>query len=218
MKQCILIGLLTGLLAAVVPLKAQVAPRDTDARKAGSRLELGRSATVRKPVGATKPGRFVLIQPPSNLGLDRPVALMKNRPVNEYYRSLLMAPRAAKAVVNSATVETVTASVSEARLAAEPELGDDNLLYTNDRIRVSNIYPNPASEFAEIDYKISGPVGEAKMLLLNVLGARVAEYGLESGEHKLRIATGEMATGYYLYQLSLDGKKVATKRLLVRHQ
>jgi len=25
-------------------------------------------------------------------------------------------------------------------------------------------------------------------------------------------------TGYYFYQLSVDGKKVATKKLLVRHQ
>lgn len=215
MKQCLLIGLLTGLLAAVLPLRAQVAPRDTDARKGGSRLELGRSATVRKTVVATKPGRFVLMQPPSNQ--DRPVALLKNQPVNAYYRSLLMKPRAAKPAATPVTQESTSSSVAEARLAAEPE-SDDDLLYANERIRVSNIYPNPASEFAEVDYRISGPVGEAKMVLLNVLGARVAEYGLESGEHKLRITTGEMATGYYLYQLSVDGKKVATKRLLVRHQ
>lgn len=217
MKQTILIGLLVGLFAAVVPLQAQVAPRDTDARK-GSRLELGRSATAPKTIVVTKPSRFRLAQATTPTNLDRPAGLKKNQPLNAYYRSLLMTPRSAKTATGPVAADNGTASVSEARVAAEAELSDDDLLFSNDRVRVSNIYPNPASEFAEIDYRISGPVGEAKMVLLNVLGARVSEYALETGEHKLRIATGDMATGYYLYQLSLDGKKVATKRLLVRHQ
>ena len=65
---------------------------------------------------------------------------------------------------------------------------------------------------------MSGTVGEAKLVLLNVLGAPIAEYGLDRNDRKVRIVTRDLATGYYLYQLSVEGKKVATKRLLVRHQ
>jgi hypothetical protein len=53
---------------------------------------------------------------------------------------------------------------------------------------------------------------------LNVLGAPIAEYNLDRNDRKVRIVTRDLSTGYYLYQLSVDGKKVATKRLLVRHQ
>ncbi len=222
MKQFIRIGLLTGLIVAAIPLWAQVAPRDSDARKGGSRLELGRSATSRKASLPAKAGRFTLIPSLLSMGLDQPGALLKNRPLNEYYRSLLMTPARSRTATGPVAAirpaESPAVAMAEARLSAEPALDAGDLLFASDRVRVSNIYPNPASEAAQVDYQISGPVGEVKMVLLNVLGARVGEYALESGDHKLRIPTGDMSTGYYLYQLSVDGKKVATKRLLVRHQ
>ena len=91
-------------------------------------------------------------------------------------------------------------------------------MYTSDKLLVSNIYPNPASDWAEISYQITGPVSDARLVLINVLGSPVAEYPLEKNDHKIRIQTGDMMTGVYFYQLSVDGKKVATKKLLVRHQ
>lgn len=91
-------------------------------------------------------------------------------------------------------------------------------MYENDRIRVSNIYPNPANESAEIDYQILGPVKDAKLVFYNVLGGNVGEYVLDRNERKIRIGTSNLDSGMYLYQLSLDGKKVATKKLMVSHQ
>ncbi|QJW90069.1 T9SS type A sorting domain-containing protein [Spirosoma taeanense] len=218
MKQCILIGFLTVLLAATTPLRAQIAPRDSDARK-GSRLELGRTAVSRKATSPAMPAqRFSLVTAPAYQSLDRPNILRKNTPINEYYRSLLVARPTTKAASRPAATEETPAAVSELRSGAEPELKAEDHMYTSERITVSNIYPNPASEAAEIDYQISGPIGEAKLILLNVLGSPVAEYELERNERKVRIVTRDLATGYYFYQLSLDGKKVATKKLLVRHQ
>jgi len=218
MKQTILIGFLTVLLTATTPLRAQVAPRDSDARK-GSRLELGRTAGSRKPTTpALSNQRFSLAHPVTAGSLDRATAIHKNAPINEYYRSLLVARPATKATTRPATADNTSAAASEARIGADQELKADDLLYSNERITVSNIYPNPASESAQVDYQITGSVNEAKLVLLNVLGSPIAEYDMQQNDRKVHVATRELATGYYFYQLSVDGKKVATKKLLVRHQ
>ncbi|GAB2542010.1 T9SS type A sorting domain-containing protein [Spirosoma aerophilum] len=214
MKQLILIGVLMGLLTARNPLKAQVAQRDSDARK-GSRLELGRTTSARKPTTAGLPvQRFSIVPNPTLSGLDRSMTVHKNSAINEHYRSLLMSRSTSK----STTAEISPALESAPRQPVAVQEGKaENRLFTNEKIWVSNAYPNPADDVAEVDYQFSSP-GEAKLVLLNVLGAPVAEYELERNERKLRIGTRLLDTGYYLYQLSVDGKKVATKRLLVRHQ
>ena len=215
MKQIILIGVLTGLLAATIPLQAQVAQRDSDARK-GSRLELGRTSSARKPTTGLPTQRFSIAPNPTLSGLDRSMTIHKNSAINEHYRSLLMAHSGAKVP----TVDNTTAVESAARPAASMQEGKaekENRLYTADKLWVSNAYPNPADDVAEVDYQFSG-AGEAKLVMLNVLGAPIAEYELERNANRVRIGTRQLDTGYYLYQLSVDGKKVATKRLLVRHQ
>ena len=219
MKQNILIGVLTGLLLATIPLRAQVALRDSDARK-GSRLELGRTATPHKstaPLLSTN--RFRMAPQPTLSGLDRAETAHKNKAINDHYRSLLMAQSGSKSGARTSAAESNTAAPTvDVRTAPEQEGKAENRLYMNDRLWVSNVYPNPADDVAEVDYQLNGAVGEAKLILLNVLGAPINEYGLDRGDRKVRIVTRDLATGYYLYQLSVDGKKVATKRLLVRHQ
>ena len=207
--------MLTGLLMATIPLRAQVAMRDSDARK-GSRLELGRTPSTRKattPVLSTN--RFRMVPQPVLSGLDR--ATPKNKAINDHYRSLMLAQSPAKAGARSPAVESGSAS-AEVRPAMEQEGKAENRLYASDRLWVSNVYPNPADDVTEVDYQVNGPVNEAKLILLNVLGAPIAEYNLDRNDRKVRIVTRDLSTGYYLYQLSVDGKKVATKRLLVRHQ
>ncbi|GAB3786151.1 hypothetical protein GCM10028818_49060 [Spirosoma horti] len=213
MKQTILIGVLMGLLTATIPLQAQVAQRDSDARK-GSRLELGRTSSVRKTTTGLPAQRFSIAANPTLSGLDRSMTLHKNSAINEHYRSLLMARSGTKAT----TIDNTPAVESAARPAASVQEGKtENRLYTADKLWVSNAYPNPADDVAELDYQFTG-AGEAKLVLLNVLGAPIAEYELERNANRVRIGTRLLDTGYYLYQLSIDGKKVATKRLLVRHQ
>jgi hypothetical protein len=215
MKQILLIGMLTGLLMATIPLRAQIALRDSDARK-GSRLELGRTPSTRKattPVLSTN--QFRMVPQPVLSGLDR--ATPKNKAINDHYRSLMLAQSPAKAGARSPAVESGSAS-AEVRPAMEQEGKAENRLYASDRLWVSNVYPNPADDVTEVDYQVNGPVNEAKLILLNVLGAPIAEYNLDRNDRKVRIVTRDLSTGYYLYQLSVDGKKVATKRLLVRHQ
>ena len=214
MKQTLLIGVLTVLLTAAIPLQAQVAQRDSDARK-GSRLELGRTSSARKTTATGLPAqRFSIAPNPSLSGLDR----SKNTAINEHYRALLMARPGAKSVAHTTAIDNVPAVETASRPTVPAQEGrGESRLYNNEKLWVSNAYPNPADDVAEVDYQFTG-AGEAKLVLLNVLGAPVAEYELERNERKVRIGTRLLDTGYYLYQLSVDGKKVATKRLLVRHQ
>lgn len=217
MKQIILIGLLTGLLTATIPLRAQIAQRDSDARK-GSRLELGRTASTQK---TTTPGlpsqRFSIAPNPELSGLDRAISLHKNTAINAHYRSLLMTKSATKSTTRTASVDNTPTVASDIRPALTPETKEESL-YSSEKLWVSNAYPNPADDAAELDYQFNGSVNEAKLTLLNVLGTPVAAHELDRNERKVRIATRNLDMGYYLYQLTVDGKKVATKRLLVRHQ
>lgn len=215
MKQTILIGVLMGLLTAMVPLQAQVAQRDSDARK-GSRLELGRTSSVRKTTTGLPAQRFSIVPNTALSGLDRSMVLHKNSAINEHYRSLMMARSGNKAaaVDNTPSVEGTARPTLPAQ---EGRSEKENKLYSADKLWVSNAFPNPADDTAELEYQFSGS-GDAKLVLLNVLGAPIAEYELERNASRVRIGTRLLDTGYYLYQLSVDGKKVATKRLLVRHQ
>lgn len=148
----------------------------------------------------------------------KPLSVQKPMALNNFYRTLLFsnAPSAESTAV--ATTEIVEKTVEKRSPVVESSLRIEEQLYANDKITVSNIYPNPASEYAELDYAISGDIKDAKLIFYNVLGSQMQEYSLARNENKLRINTREMSTGLYFYQLALDGKKVATKKMLVRHQ
>ncbi len=218
MKQIILIGLFTVLSTVTIPIRAQVAPRDSDARK-GSRLELGRTASPQKSTSPVLPSRrFSMVPNPVSTANDRPVTIRKNTPINEHYRALLMTRPTAKPSARTTSGDNSPAVTGDVRQTSGLEERSEDRLYADDHLWVSNVYPNPADEVAELDYKFTGAKGEAKLVLLNILGAPVAEYELEHNDHKVRIGTRHLATGYYLYRLSVGDRNVATKRLLVRHQ
>ncbi|MBC8155795.1 MAG: T9SS type A sorting domain-containing protein [Bacteroidetes bacterium] len=214
MKQTLrLYGCILGLLLAA-SLRAQSLPSTR------SRLELGRSKAPASTENKFK--NFLFLRHAETANLDRSVTLHKNVALNDYYRSLLIAPAATR-VTNTPRPQVQAESTGSATVQTEPRpvvvenlRTSEDLMFANDRIIVSNVYPNPASESAEIDYVLTS--GEAKITLLNVLGTPVAEYTLDRSDRKLRIPTRTMDTGVYLYLLSLDGRKVATKKLLVRHQ
>ncbi len=214
MKQTLRVyGCLLGLFL-VTSLRAQTGPGTR------SRLELGRSKPT--PLSSDKFKNFPFLRYPQVTSLDRAVTLHKSLPINDYYRSLLIAPAPAKVTLTrqqAAQPESTANAVVQAEsrpVVTESLRSSEDRLFANEHVVVSNVYPNPAAESAEIDYQLTA--GDARLTLLNILGAPVAEYSLDPADRKLRIATRTMETGVYFYQLSVDGRKVATKKLLVRHQ
>lgn len=177
----------------------------------GSRLNL----TPKKKSLAT--GNMKFSNVPAVLNY-KPLSLQKPMALNNFYRSLLFSNTSATESTAVVASEAVEKTVEKRSPVAETSVRLEEQLYSNDKITVSNIYPNPASEYAEVDYAMSADIRDAKLIFYNVLGSQMQEYSLSRNESKLRINTREMSTGLYFYQLALDGKKVATKKMLVRHQ
>lgn len=147
----------------------------------------------------------------------KPLTLQNPKALNTFYTSFLFAS-ANTADNNTLAVEVAEKGNEKKSPAMEAQLRAEELLFVSDKISVSNVYPNPASEYAEIDFTINPGLRDAKLTFYNVLGSQMQEFTLNKNDRKLRINTRDMATGLYFYQLSVDGKKVATKKMLVRHQ
>ena len=172
--------------------------------KGKSRLDIGKKPTTTK--APLQKLTFVSKPMPTEVKLNKPSV------VNQYFRNALL---------NGSTKPTVVKTTnSEIPATFDRSVGDNinnDKLYSSDKLTVSNIYPNPANDFATIDYVITGNVNEASMSFYNLLGNEIASYELDKSDRKLKVQTTNWDSGFYLYQLVVDGKKMATKKLLVRH-
>lgn len=162
-----------------------------------SRLNIGKNANP-KVTTATPVTGYV-----SSTKVPNEIKVNKNSAVTEFYRDLLL--QKTNKVISPKVTYTATA-----------EKTSDDHLFFDDEISISNIYPNPANEYATLDFRLKSNK-TAKVSFINILGGTVGEYNLNSLDRSLRIETRSWDNGIYFYQLVLDGKKVATKKLLVRH-
>lgn len=207
MKKTILFTYLSFTLTLLVA-QAQVAANR-------SRLDI---AYKKQPTGLDRPA----LMPKPSVIEYKPLALQKPQALTNYYRALLFAKPMPAANTSAESSASASAQVERADRRTtgfeEKVKGPEEQLYSSDRITVSNVYPNPASDFAEFDYTIHSSIQDARVIFYNVLGSPVAEYALDKSDRKLHINTRELPTGMYFYQLAVEGKKVATKKMLIRHQ
>jgi hypothetical protein len=94
----------------------------------------------------------------------------------------------------------------------------ENYLFSSDRVWVSHVYPNPAFDFVDIDFQIASSIREVKLTFYNILGQEVKDVVLEKDQKNIHISLRELNSGMYMYQLNIDGRSVATKKLIVRKQ
>jgi hypothetical protein len=99
---------------------------------------------------------------------------------------------------------------------AQTSKAEGNFLFANDRIQVSLVYPNPATDYAEIDFQFTANVQDARVTFYNILGQEVKVIVLERDQRTVRIPMRDFNNGMYMYQLTIDGRSVATKKLIVR--
>jgi Secretion system C-terminal sorting domain len=189
----------TYLFVAVYLLVASVSVAQVVDGK--SRLDIGQKAK--------KTATSVLIPPLNSFAIStripEGIKLNKSQAVNNFYRQLLLNnPKSSK----KTTVNEAKSIISES---------NDDVLFRSERISVSNIYPNPANDFAKIDFKVKTSATKANLSFYNVLGDKMASYELDSFDETLTVNTRQWDSGIYLYQLIVDGKKMATKKLIVRH-
>ena len=89
-------------------------------------------------------------------------------------------------------------------------------LYQSREITIHDVYPNPVQDLAIIDYKISGDMVKAKIVLHNVLGKPLGDYELLAEDTRIKIQTDELPSGVYFYTLYLNNNGVFTRKIMVR--
>lgn len=168
----------------------------TQAQESQSRLNIGKNVNPSKI--STQPVSSYI----SKGVLPSEISVNSNSVINEFYKDLLL--------------KNTNKVISPKTVYVAESIGKDRL-YVDDEISISNIYPNPANDLAYIDYKLKSSIKPAKVSFYNILGGQVGDFNLDSFDTKLTIQTRTWDNGVYFYQLIIDGKKVATKKLLVRH-
>ncbi len=184
----------------------------------GSRLNI--KPAVKKKALTFKKGKSVLAFKPVSNNFD----LQRSKTVNLYFNSYLINSNLSKPVVKEtiftskvAPSNTDKAELKETEEEIAVEQGDR--FYTAEGLIVSNIFPNPADDAAFFDYSASNStIKDLKIQFFNVLGSpmNVSIY-LDKLEKRARVTLKDFPNGFYFYQLTGDGKTLATKKLLVRH-
>ncbi len=83
-------------------------------------------------------------------------------------------------------------------------------------IYFSKPYPNPADAFVRFSYNIPSEQ-DGILTVYSILGDKIETKKINSGKQSLSINTSAYKTGYYIYILEINNKKVITDRFLVRH-
>ncbi|MFM1914098.1 MAG: hypothetical protein RIR51_1951 [Bacteroidota bacterium] len=101
------------------------------------------------------------------------------------------------------------------------KMNDDNSsepgsLYMDTNLEVSNFFPNPAIDYVKLDFKIK-TTKEVNVVLFNVLGNPVKKYTLDRFSQSATYFIGDINSGTYFYQLSVEGSPLATKKLVIRN-
>jgi hypothetical protein len=83
-------------------------------------------------------------------------------------------------------------------------------------LKVSKPFPNPANEF--VKFKYSNPTGDnAYLTIYSILGDPIISKKINNSNGILNINTSKLKTGYYIYTVSINNRKIITNRFLVKH-
>ncbi|MEQ8302276.1 MAG: T9SS type A sorting domain-containing protein [Cyclobacteriaceae bacterium] len=102
----------------------------------------------------------------------------------------------------------VSVSIEEKRESA--------LVFQSKDITIHDVYPNPVSDYAFIEYRLINDSKKAKVVIHNILGRAMGDYELPPFETRIKLYTEDLAPGIYFYTLYLDNDGVLTRKLIVR--
>lgn len=81
---------------------------------------------------------------------------------------------------------------------------------------ISDIYPNPASQNVNLDYKFTNAVNTAQVRIVNLLGVVVQDMYVDPDGSQLTIDISDLETGVYFYTLLVNDDVYKTKKLVVK--
>ena len=91
-----------------------------------------------------------------------------------------------------------------------------SFVFQSKDITIQDVYPNPVTDQAFIDYKIHNESMKAKVVIHNILGSSIGDYELPNSESRIKITTDDFTSGVYFYTVYLDNNGVLTRKLIVR--
>ncbi len=80
---------------------------------------------------------------------------------------------------------------------------------------VSNTYPNPATDYFNIDYTFEDSQN-AEIQIMNVLGSIVKTEKLSISANHARIDVSNLKPGSYFYSIIVDKQRVSSKKLIIK--
>lgn len=87
------------------------------------------------------------------------------------------------------------------------------------KANIGSPMPNPASSAFNMNYDLGTSYGQgaAKMVVYNMLGEAVRTEALQGASGIVRMDVSDLENGVYFTSMEVEGKQVATKRLVVTH-
>lgn len=89
-------------------------------------------------------------------------------------------------------------------------------IYSSKSITIHDVYPNPVTNFATIDYQLHTDQYKSKIVVHNILGNALKEYELPASESRVKIVVDDLNAGIYFYTLYIDGEGVMTRKLIIK--
>jgi len=93
---------------------------------------------------------------------------------------------------------------------------EKNSIYASQFITIHDVYPNPVTTTARIDYDIHHERFKAKIIIHNILGSALSAYELLPGQNSVKIEAETLNTGIYFYTLYVNNEGVMTRKLMVK--
>lgn len=106
--------------------------------------------------------------------------------------------------------ENVTITV---KFDTTPQSIDESILKNS---WMSDVYPNPATKFVNIDYKLPTEIDNASVKIVNLLGSVVKEQSINKQNNTLRMDVSSLNDGIYFYSVTINDEAYSTKKLIVR--
>jgi hypothetical protein len=103
----------------------------------------------------------------------------------------------------------------ELNLAVESKPEKSNI-YTSRYITIHDVYPNPVTNYANIDYQLHSDQVKTKIVIHTILGNALYDYELPYSETRIKIPADDLNAGIYFYTLYIDNVGVMTRKLIVK--
>lgn len=89
-------------------------------------------------------------------------------------------------------------------------------IYTSKYITIHDVYPNPVTDYAYIEYHLHADQAKTRIVIHNILGNAVTQFDLSNAETKVKILAEQFSAGIYFYTLYVDNEGVMTRKLIVK--